>query len=189
MDVIAGKYTREGDPDFCAEDLITIWEEMEEEQSFKQQQQQQQQQQQLQLGGEEEVKDSSHGGGDDDEEGDGGGGGGGEGLLLTAGGCGGCGGDSPSSGGGGGSCSGAWGSAAANNNRRGGGPLRPLSASVLASVRPAGFWHSLGVFGHRAFTQQLRASQAMVADFLLEAFAGILVGCLYVHVEFVDLTK
>jgi len=64
-----------------------------------------------------------------------------------------------------------------------------MSPEVLASVRPRGFWTSLWWFATRALTQQFRALDQQLADFLLEAFAGVLVGCLYVHVQFSDLTK
>ena len=120
MDVIAGKYPREGHDEFSAEDLIGLWEEQEKE------------------------------------------------LALAA--------------------------HQRSRNLQGvrgaeNGALKPLSPAILASIRPAGFMRSLAFFTARAVTQQLRASQQLVADFLLEAFAGVLVGCLYVHVEFVDLTK
>ena len=69
-------------------------------------------------------------------------------------------------------------------------PLTPgkLSARTLVAVAPVGF-DSLGVFVHRALTQQLRASMQVVADLALEAFAGILVGSLYSHVANEDLAK
>jgi hypothetical protein len=45
----------------------------------------------------------------------------------------------------------------------------------------------LRFFGRRAVTQQLRASQQLLADTVLESFAGCLVGVLYPHLAFTDL--
>jgi hypothetical protein len=82
-------------------------------------------------------------------------------------------------------------SSSSRTSAAGGEPLTLfwMSPEVLASVRPAGCVRSLQYFAVRAVTQQLRGMDQLLADFMLEAFAGMLVGCLYVHVEFSDLTK
>jgi len=67
--------------------------------------------------------------------------------------------------------------------------LKPLTSSELAKVQTCGLFKSFLYFLSRAFTQQVRASSQMIYDLLLEAFAGTLVGCLYINVEFSDLTK
>lgn len=67
--------------------------------------------------------------------------------------------------------------------------LKTLTNEQLASVQTCGMFFSFIQFLLRSFTQQMRASSSMMYDLLLEAFAGTLVGCLYINVQFVDLTK
>jgi hypothetical protein len=69
------------------------------------------------------------------------------------------------------------------------GSLKPLTNEQLAEVQTCGMFRSFLQFLSRAFTQQMRASSQMMYDLLLEAFAGTLVGCLYLNIQFVDLTK
>uniref|UniRef100_A0A7S2W930 ABC transporter domain-containing protein n=1 Tax=Rhizochromulina marina TaxID=1034831 RepID=A0A7S2W930_9STRA len=109
MDVIAGKYPREADPDFKAENLIEMWEAQED-------------------GGRASAVSWSHE-------------------------------NTPT----------------------------PVTATALILVRPAGFVRSLLIFCHRSFAQTLRAWPQLLADVVLQAFAGILVGILYVHLDFADI--
>jgi hypothetical protein len=67
--------------------------------------------------------------------------------------------------------------------------FRPISQEVLSQVQPVGFGMSFLPFARRAFTQQRRAHGQLVADLLLEAFAGAIVGCLYLQLEFLNVTK
>lgn len=70
------------------------------------------------------------------------------------------------------------------------GEYKPITTEILSQVEPVGFGVSFYYFTKRAVTQQLRrASTHMVADLLLETFAGAIVGCLYLQLQFQDTVK
>jgi hypothetical protein len=60
---------------------------------------------------------------------------------------------------------------------------------ILAQILHTGVCSVRSAPASESYEQIFRAWPQLLADVILEAFAGILVGILYVHIEFVDLAK